>query len=68
LFEQISHARTLFADNSELGKIAHRGRTTIEELQDERILDHIRGLGDFLTSPGERQDLLGVAVAREPLE
>lgn len=29
LFEQISHARTLLADNPQLGKIARRGRTTI---------------------------------------
>ncbi|HEX4418789.1 MAG TPA: type II toxin-antitoxin system RelE/ParE family toxin [Kofleriaceae bacterium] len=32
LFEQISHARTLLADNPQLGKIARRGRTTIYKL------------------------------------
>jgi hypothetical protein len=53
LFEQISHARTLLADNPQLGKIARRGRTTIYKLV---FVVGLEGLLPLLRRPQARRD------------
>lgn len=69
-FAELEHERLKPVDDGLLDvPLAQRRRfTEIEELQDERVLDHIFGLADLLVTPRQRGDFVGAAVLGELLE